>query len=64
LSGSNHVCLDAGVLHLPESETHVHLAAGIILVSSTREIDLKFVGTALFGHAPASLQAGTKLPKQ
>ena len=49
---------------MPESETHVHLAAGIILVSSTREIDLKFVGTALFGHAPASLQAGTKLPKQ
>ena len=37
---------------MPKGEAHVHLAAGIVLISSARQIDLEFVGTALLGHAP------------
>ena len=61
--GSGYVCLNARVLHLPKGEAHVHLAPGIVLVSSARQIDLEFVCTALHGHAPAALQAGANLPK-
>jgi hypothetical protein len=64
LGGSDYVGLNARVLHLPKGEAHVHLAPGIVLISSARQIDLEFVRAALLGHAPAALQAGAKLPKQ
>jgi hypothetical protein len=63
-SSSDHIRLNAGVLHLPKGEAHVDLALCIPLIPGARQIHLEFVRTALLGHAAAALKARAELPKQ